>query len=66
MNNTELWETPVFPPTYLYYRQCYRYVWANSTHGRIEVHSGTATGTSLTATAAGLGDWKYMIIKEAN
>ena len=66
MNNTELWETPVFPPTYLYYRQCYRYVWANSTHGRIEVHSGTATGTSLTPTAAGLGDWKYMIIKEAN
>lgn len=66
MNNTDLWETTFIPPNFIYYRQCYRYVWANSTHGRIEVHSGTATGTSLTPTAAGLGDWKYMIIKEAN
>jgi hypothetical protein len=64
VNATNLSESAGIPPNNFQVRTCYRWVWANSTHGRILLESSLAFGTSLTRGNPFDTDFHYMIVKE--
>ena len=65
VNATNLSESAgPFPPNNYQIRACYKWVWANSTHGRILLESSIALGTYLTQGNPFDTDFHYMIVKE--
>jgi hypothetical protein len=64
VNGTSVSELSFTPPNNYHGRACYRWRWANSTHGRITVESGVAFGTALTPLNPVDYDFYYMILKE--